>query len=112
LVEAVRAGAIGCLLKDAGAYELRCVIKAAASGQAQLSSPLAARLIRMLGAPRMSDPLTERDIEVLSLLARGYSNKEIATIARAQIATGTKPFSRAACAYHRPLSLTMRCWVS
>ena len=75
---AVRAGAIGYLLKDTEADELRRAIKAAAAGQVQLSPEAAMRLMREVRAPENPDELTERETEVLCLLAQGLSNKEIA----------------------------------
>ena len=79
VVEAVRAGAIGYLLKDTEAHELRRAIKAAAAGQVQLSPQAAARLMREIRVPEYgAEALTERETDVLRLLARGQSNKEIA----------------------------------
>ena len=79
VVDAVRAGAIGYLLKDTDAHELRRAIKAAAAGQVQLSPQAAARLLREVRTPeKTSEPLTERETDVLRLLAQGQSNKEIA----------------------------------
>ena len=75
---AVRAGAIGYLLKDTEADELRRAIKAAAAGQVQLSPQAAARLMREVRAPDSPEALTERETEVLRLLAQGQANKEIA----------------------------------
>jgi DNA-binding NarL/FixJ family response regulator len=75
---AMRAGAIGYLLKDTEADELCRAIKAAAAGQVQLSPPVAARLVREVPAPQDPEPLTERETEVLQQLAQGKSNKEIA----------------------------------
>jgi len=75
---AVRAGAIGYLLKDTEAEELNRAIKAAAAGQVQLSPAAAARLVREVRAPESPEVLTEREIDVLKLIARGMSNKEIA----------------------------------
>jgi DNA-binding NarL/FixJ family response regulator len=75
---AMRAGAIGYLLKDTRADELCRAIKAAAAGQVQLSAQVAARLVREIPAPQDPDPLTDREIEVLRQLAQGKSNKEIA----------------------------------
>jgi DNA-binding NarL/FixJ family response regulator len=75
---AMRAGAIGYLLKDTQADELCRAIKAAAAGQVQMSPSVAARLLREVPAPHDPEPLTEREIEVLRLLAQGRSNKEIA----------------------------------
>jgi NarL family two-component system response regulator LiaR len=75
---AMRAGAIGYLLKDTEADELSRAIKAAAAGQVQLSPSVAARLLREVPAPPLPEPLTERETEVLRELASGKSNKEIA----------------------------------
>lgn len=75
---AVRAGAIGYLLKDTQADELRRAIRAAAAGQVQLSPQAAARLMREVRAPDSPETLTEREIDVLRLVARGKANKEIA----------------------------------
>jgi len=78
VIDAVRAGAIGYLLKDAQADELCRAIRAAAAGQVQLSPKAAERLVREVRAPASPEALTEREIEVLRLLAEGQSNKEIA----------------------------------
>lgn len=74
---AMRAGAIGYLLKDTEAGELCRAIKAAAVGQVQLSPPVAARLLREVPPPSHPEPLTDRETEVLQQLALGKSNKEI-----------------------------------
>jgi NarL family two-component system response regulator LiaR len=76
---AMRAGAIGYLLKDTQADELCQAIKAAAAGQVQMSPSVAARLLREVPSPQEPEPLTEREIEVLRQLAQGKSNREIAT---------------------------------
>jgi DNA-binding NarL/FixJ family response regulator len=79
VVSAVKAGAIGYLLKDTQAAELRRAIKAAAAGQVQLSPPAVAYLLRQVQVPEAPAPtLTERERDVLRLLAEGMSNKEIA----------------------------------
>jgi DNA-binding NarL/FixJ family response regulator len=80
MVQAIRAGAIGYLLKNTQANELRQAIKAAAAHQVQLSPQAASYLMREI---RISDTepqeaLTERETGVLGLLAQGESNKEIA----------------------------------
>jgi two-component system, NarL family, response regulator LiaR len=78
VIGAVRAGAMGYLLKDTQADELCRAIKAAAAGQVQLSPQAAARLLREVRAPENPETLTERESDVLRLLARGKANKEIA----------------------------------
>src|SRR5438034_5561714 len=78
VVGAVKAGAIGYLLKDTNAAELCRAIKAAAAGQVQLAPQAAARLMREVRAPESPERLSERELEVLRLLAEGKANKEIA----------------------------------
>ena len=78
VVGAVKAGAIGYLLKDTQAAELRRAIKAAAAGQVQLSPQASAYLMREVRMPETTVSLTEREMEVLRLLVQGQSNKEIA----------------------------------
>jgi DNA-binding NarL/FixJ family response regulator len=80
VVGAVRAGAIGYLLKDTRAEELRRAIRAAAAGRVQLSPEAAALLLREVRDPGqpVAEMLTEREAAVLRLVAAGLSNKEIA----------------------------------
>jgi DNA-binding NarL/FixJ family response regulator len=78
VVSALKAGAIGYLLKDTQAPELRRTIKAAAAGQVQLSPQASAYLVRKVQAVTPPELLTERETEVLRLLAQGQSNKDIA----------------------------------
>jgi two-component system, NarL family, response regulator LiaR len=78
VVGAVRAGAIGYLLKDIQAPELRRAIKAAAAGQVQLTPQATAYLMHEVRTPEATEALTEREREVLRLLVQGRSNKEIA----------------------------------
>ena len=78
VVSAVKAGAIGYLLKDTQADELCASIHAAAAGQVRLAPQAAARLMNEVRAPENPEMLTEREIEVLRLLAQGQANKEIA----------------------------------
>lgn len=79
VVNAVKAGAIGYLLKDLEAVELRRAIKAAANGQVQLSPQAATYLMNELHLPTTSIVLTEREMDVLRLLAKGHSNRDIAS---------------------------------
>jgi DNA-binding NarL/FixJ family response regulator len=84
--EALRAGASGFLLKDASAHQLAEAVRVVARGDALLAPGITKRLIRefaRLGAPRSPTRanlagLTERETEVLSLVAQGLSNSEIA----------------------------------
>lgn len=78
VVKAVRAGAIGYLLKDANSQELIQSIKAAAAGQVQLSPKAAALLVQEIHAPESPETLSGRELDVLRLLAEGKSNREIA----------------------------------
>jgi DNA-binding NarL/FixJ family response regulator len=75
---AVRAGATGYLLKDTDAEELHRAIRGAAEGRVQLAPEAAARLMREVRAPESPEELTERETDVLKLLARGKANKQIA----------------------------------
>jgi len=77
VVSAVRAGAIGYLLKSAEADELRRALRAAAAGQVQLDPAAAARLVREVRAPPAVETLTDRESDVMRLLALGLANKEI-----------------------------------
>ena len=84
--EALRSGASGFLLKDASAGELAAAVRVVAAGDALLAPGVTRRLIAefaRLGAPRAASrkhlkDLTERETEVLALVARGMSNAEIA----------------------------------
>ena len=78
VVGAVKAGAIGYLLKDTHSDELCRAIKAAAAGQVQLSPQAAARLLREVRTPENPETLTERETDVLHLLAQGKANRQIA----------------------------------
>ena len=83
--EALRSGASGFLLKDASANELADAVRLVAAGDAMLAPGVTRRLIAefaRMGAPRgpnrKLEGLTERESEVLALVARGLSNAEIA----------------------------------
>lgn len=78
VVSAVKAGAIGYLLKDTQSDELLRSIKSAAAGQVQLSPQATAMLVQEVRVPDSPESLTEREVDVLRLIAQGYSNREIA----------------------------------
>jgi two-component system, NarL family, response regulator LiaR len=81
---AIRAGALSYLLKDIGPEELAGAVRKAAAGEATMHSHVAARLVRELqerqpaAAPVLTSSLTDREVEVLGLVAEGLSNTEIA----------------------------------
>jgi DNA-binding NarL/FixJ family response regulator len=80
---AMRAGAKGYLLKDSGGEGVVHAIRAVASGEAVFGPGVAERMIGFFSAPRAAPKrafpeLTEREEEVLSLVAQGKSNREIA----------------------------------
>ncbi len=78
VIDLMRAGAIGYLLKDLDGEELCRAIHAAANGQVQLAPEASARLLRELRTPELKEPLTERETDVLLLIGQGHSNKQIA----------------------------------
>ena len=81
VVPAIRAGATSYLLKDVAAADLARAIRGARAGQAQLHPEVARRLMQQVTTPRKTEAatqLTDREREVLQLLAEGRSNKEIA----------------------------------
>jgi NarL family two-component system response regulator LiaR len=76
---ALQAGAISYLLKDVGAKELGQAIRAAYAGRSILAPEVTERLIRAVtGPPKPGHDLSERELEVLSLLVLGLSNADIA----------------------------------
>lgn len=75
--QVIDSGAIGYLLKDTGSDELCRAIHAAAGGQVQLSREVARRLMSRQEDRPLTQPLTEREMDVLRQLALGRSNKEI-----------------------------------
>jgi DNA-binding NarL/FixJ family response regulator len=100
VVRALRAGAYGFLLKDAPASRLVSAVRAAANGDALIEPSITRRLVEQfaaslspvdpVGTPGALARLTDRELEVLRLVARGLSNAEIAgefTVAETTVKT-------------------------
>ena len=77
VLPAIEAGATGYLLKEAPREELFRAAEAAARGQAVLSPTVATRLLGQVRKPA-EDPLSERELEVLRLIAKGATNRRVA----------------------------------
>jgi DNA-binding NarL/FixJ family response regulator len=77
VVSAIEAGATGYLLKDAPRAELFRAVRAAARGETVLAPEVATRLVGQLREPT-AQPLTQRELQVLELVARGASNADAA----------------------------------
>lgn len=86
ILRAIETGATGYLLKDAPREELFRAIRAAAKGESVLAPSVAARLMTRMRAPA-EENLSAREIEVLQLVAKGASNKEIGKTLHISIAT-------------------------
>ncbi|MDT0455730.1 response regulator transcription factor [Streptomyces sp. DSM 41527] len=76
---AIEAGATGYLLKDTPREELFTAVRAAAEGRTVLSPAVASRLVSRVRSPG-NEPLSAREREVLALVAKGTSNREIAAV--------------------------------
>ncbi len=89
ILAAIEAGATGYLLKDAERDTLFASVRSAARGGSPLAPSVAARLVHRLGSgsARTLEPLTGRELEVVRLVARGASNREIARDLRLSEAT-------------------------
>ncbi len=87
IMEGVQAGALGYMLKDLSGEELASAIRTVMSGGSQLDSRVARKLLGQITNPaaksvtkpkaQLADPLTDREVEILALVAEGYSNPEI-----------------------------------
>ncbi|UQU67105.1 response regulator transcription factor [Couchioplanes caeruleus] len=78
VLPAIKAGATGYLLKDTPREELFRAVAAASRGESVLSPAVAGRLMGELRSPAR-EPLSQRELEVLGLIAQGCSNKEAAS---------------------------------
>lgn len=82
VLPAIEAGATGYLLKDSPRADLLRAVRAAAAGEAVLSPAVAAKLLSQVRAPARdaaaAEPLSQRELEVLELVAAGTTNREIA----------------------------------
>jgi DNA-binding NarL/FixJ family response regulator len=81
VLPAIEAGATGYLLKDTPRADLMRAVRAAAAGQASLSPAVASRLMSQVRTPDPApgaEPLSQRELEVLELVAAGTTNREIA----------------------------------
>jgi len=93
--EGLRAGALGYLLKDVSGSDLANAIRTVASGGALIEPSVARKVVAEFARltptsstlKNLADPLSAREIEILKVLARGYTNKEIA--AHLHLAEGT-----------------------
>jgi NarL family two-component system response regulator LiaR len=80
---AIKAGALGYLLKDSSPQDLLKAIRSTYEGETFLHPTIASKLIRELkqpaaDRPKTENPLTEREVEILQLVAQGLTNDEIA----------------------------------
>jgi len=79
---AIKAGALGYLLKDSQPEDLVKALRQVYRGEPSLHPSIARKMLRELGRPTsdkpIPDPLTDREVEVLGLLAKGYDNQAIA----------------------------------
>ena len=85
VIEALQAGAWGYLLKDASIDQIVDAIRAAVRNESVLSPRIAARLVAWLRGPQGTEPATaapqfsDRQLEILELVAKGVSNRQIAS---------------------------------
>jgi len=85
--QAIKAGAIGYVIKDAAKEELVKAVRAAAKGESLISTSVARKLIEEISEPagkrkkeEEHEGLSQRELDVIKLMARGYNNRQIADI--------------------------------
>lgn len=78
VLPAIEAGATGYLLKDTPRDELRNAVRAAAAGESVLSPPVARQLLGKVRSPKR-DTLSDRELEILVMVAKGTTNKRVAS---------------------------------
>ncbi|MBC7252687.1 MAG: response regulator transcription factor [Actinobacteria bacterium] len=85
--QAIKAGAIGYVIKDAAKEELVKAVRAAAKGESLISTSVARKLIEEISEPagrkkreEEYEGLSQRELDVIKLMARGYNNRQIADI--------------------------------
>ena len=98
VLPAIKAGATGYLLKDATQQDLFRAVGAAARGESVISPSVATRLLSQVRAPAV-EPLTQRELEVLQLIARGTT-----TGRRPGACSSARPASRPTCSTSTPSS--------
>ncbi len=110
---AIRAGALGYTLKDFGPADLVRAIERVYHGESSLHPAIARRVLQELTHPPQrpptSQPLTEREVEVLRLVAHGESNHEIAATLHISEATVRTHVSNILSKLHRPAAPRRRC---
>jgi two-component system response regulator NreC len=77
--EALGAGALGYVLKEAADTELVDAVRRAADGELYVNPGLGARIVQQRGGEDLPTPLSERELQILGLIAEGYTNAEIAS---------------------------------
>jgi NarL family two-component system response regulator LiaR len=97
VLPAIKAGALGYILKDTGPFDLVNAIRQVYRGEPSLHPTIARKVLHELAQPPerppTSEPLTEREVEVLRLVAQGESNQHIAAVLGISEATVRKHVS-------------------
>jgi DNA-binding NarL/FixJ family response regulator len=78
IARAIEAGALGYVLKEAPPDQIYRAVLAVANGETVLTGPVAARVLRAMRGGAAANALTARELEIVELIARGFSNREVA----------------------------------